>query len=301
MKRCLPLLVMGLPGCMSMDPFTFNPSTVEAYSFPDELIPSTLVEQVTFEGADGQELWGAWILQEEDGVLHPDAPGFAIDDAPYMIFFHGNSGHIAEGDNWDRVETLWAAGFNVFTFDYSGYGRSGGQPTYAGVQQDALAAIDHVESWVTEAENEAWTFDQMPLLGLSLGGGVAVHIAGERPPLTLMTEDTFASYQALLEDTTGGIGIRAGWLFEEPFNTEQEIRDVEVPVLIMHGEADSFVPVASADRLHAAANEPKEKWIVPGSDHADIPLNVPDQYVAQVVEQVSFALEPAESREGDSN
>jgi len=291
MIRFLLPLVLSLPGCMSMDPFTFNPSQVDAYSFPDAVIPGELVQQVTFPGADGQELWGAWALQQQDGRVHPDAPGFAIEEVPYLVFFHGNTGHLAEGDNWSRVETLWEAGFNVFTFDYSGYGRSEGSPTYTVVQDDARAAVDHVEAWMAEDRNPAWTWERVPLLGLSLGGGVAVHIADERPPLTLITEDTFASYEALLEDATGGVGIPAGWLFEEPFDTEKEIRAVEVPVLVMHGEDDSFVPVESGERLYAAANDPKEKWIVPGSDHADIAETDPDGYVDRIVSQIVDARE----------
>jgi alpha-beta hydrolase superfamily lysophospholipase len=287
-RTALPLLLV-LPGCMSMDPYTFNPTQVDAYSFPDEVIPGTLIEQVTFEGADGQELWGAWARQQEDGRLHPDAPGFAVQQVPYVVTFHGNSGHLALGENWTRVEALWAAGFNVFAFDYSGYGRSEGEPSFEGVQEDALAAIDHVESWIAEDRNPNWTWDRVALHGLSLGGGVAVHVADERPPLTVITEDTFASYEALLEDTTGGVGVRAGWLFEEPFDTEAAIRDVDVPVLIMHAEDDSYVPVASADRLYAAANEPKARWIVPGADHATIVDVDPDGFASKVIEQVTVA------------
>ncbi|MEC7947770.1 MAG: alpha/beta hydrolase, partial [Myxococcota bacterium] len=186
---------------------------------------------------------------------------------------------------------LWSAGFAVFTFDYAGYGRSPGEPSFQGVQQDALAAVDHVEEWLAVERDPGWTWDRVALHGLSLGGGVSVHIADEAPPLTLITEDTFASYEALLEDTTGGISVPAGWLFEEPFDTEAEIRNVDVPVLIMHGKADSFVPVASADRLYAAANEPKAKWLVPGSDHADIPDTDPEGFASKVVNQASRAYE----------
>lgn len=288
-RPMMSLLVAALPGCMSLDPFTFNPTPVAAYSFPDEVIPATLIEQVTFEGADGQELWGIWARQQEDGVLHPESPGFTVPQVPYIATFHGNSGHLADGANWRRVEVLWAAGFTVFTFDYSGYGRSEGEPTFVGIQEDALAAADHVESWIAEDRNPGWTWDRVPLHGLSLGGGVGAHIADEAPPLTLITEDTFASYDALLEDTTGGVGVPAGWLFEEPFDTEQAIRDVQVPVLIMHGKADAYVPVASAHRLFSAANEPKEKWLVPGSDHTEIPDTDPTGFATRIVDQVTIA------------
>ena len=116
-----------------------------------------------------------------------------------------------------------------------------------------------------------------------------MHIADEYPPLALMTEDTFASYEAVLEQTTGGIGIPAGWMFEEAFDTEKEITKVDSPVLVMHSKDDSFIPAESGQLLYDAANEPKSLWLVPGSDHADIPATDPDGFAAKITEHIANA------------
>ncbi len=42
-----------------------------------------------------------------------------------------------------------------------------------------------------------------------------------------------------------------------------------IPLLIVHGDKDEFFPVDHAERIYAAANEPKELWIVPGFGHAE--------------------------------
>ena len=41
------------------------------------------------------------------------------------------------------------------------------------------------------------------------------------------------------------------------------------PLLIVHGDQDLYFPVDHAQRLYAAAREPRELWIVPGFGHAE--------------------------------
>lgn len=269
MSRALLALAL-LPGCMSLDPFTFNPTQVDAYGFETDIIPLEAIEQVTFESEDGVELWGVWARQRVDGRPVDGAPGYQVQYVPAIATFHGNSGHLALDGNWDRVEALWEAGFDVFTFDYRGYGRSGGEPTHDGVLLDGVAAKDHMVATLQAERGEQWTWDRIPLHGLSLGGGIGLHVAAEDPPLNVVVEDTFANPETLLETSTGGLSLPAGWMFEFPYDNAGAIAEVESPVLIMHAKADSFIPVVNADVLYAAANDPKEKWIVPGADHARI-------------------------------
>jgi len=53
-----------------------------------------------------------------------------------------------------------------------------------------------------------------------------------------------------------------------------------VPLLIVHGEADRYFPVEHAEKLYAAANEPKELWIEPGFGHAE--NAAPDELVRRI-------------------
>jgi uncharacterized protein len=59
----------------------------------------------------------------------------------------------------------------------------------------------------------------------------------------------------------------AGYSFEQASALEQ-VRRARQPVLIIHGEADTFVPLAMAPRLYEACASPKEFWTVPGAGHA---------------------------------
>jgi fermentation-respiration switch protein FrsA (DUF1100 family) len=269
MSRTLLALAL-LPGCMSLDPFYFNPTKVDAYSFPTDVVPLEAIEQVTFESEDGVELWGAWLRQNVDGQLVPGAPGYSVDYVPTIATFHGNSEHMALGENWRRAEVLWSAGFDVFTFDYRGFGRSGGEPTHDGIILDGLAAKEHIVETVQAERGDQFVWQRIPVHGLSLGGGVALQVGAQDPPMNIITEDTYANPDTLLETGTGGLTLPAGWFFEDPFDNAAAIAEVDAPVLIMHGAADAFIPRENAEVLYAAANDPKDKWIVPGSDHARI-------------------------------
>jgi uncharacterized protein len=53
----------------------------------------------------------------------------------------------------------------------------------------------------------------------------------------------------------------------DQFRSDLAIRDVHVPVLMIHGEKDDVVPISSARRLFELANEPKTFVSVPGGNH----------------------------------
>lgn len=88
-------------------------------------------EDVTFRSKDGTKLNG-WFLP---------APGKPIGT---VIHFHGNAQNMTA--HFSFVDWIPREGFNLFVFDYRGYGESGGSPSRLGLYEDALAAIDYVKS-----------------------------------------------------------------------------------------------------------------------------------------------------------
>ena len=238
--------VVCLPGCMSLDSFFFNPLPVDEYAF-DGSIPMDHIEEVSFESGD-HTLAGVWVTPEEfSGTL---------------IYFHGNKENIDA--YWDRMEAYYEMGFQTFTFDYRGYGKSEGKPTYEGVLTDGLAAVEHVEDY-TERD-----MGDLPLLGFSLGGCVASHTAVSHTPQVLITEAMFSSPDRLAREAAAGMSVPAGWLYENPFDNANAVRRQEAPVLIMHGAIDDYISPGHARDVYRAATEPKKLWIVPGANHSDI-------------------------------
>lgn len=248
------MTILLLAGCMTMDGFFFANERLSAYSLQSDVIPAEQVEQVAFDGEAGK-LYGAWAHQERW--------------SPVLLYFHGNTGHM---DSYmEKVETYWKLGYEVFFFDYRGYGMSEGDPSHDGVIADGAAAADFV------AEDSGRPLDQVAFLGLSLGGAVAVHVASDLAPKVLITEDMFATGGKLLDDASG-LSLPAGWILEDEWDNAAAASRVEVPYLIIHGAEDTYIQPGHAQIVYDAANDPKKLWLAPGADHAEADLVDPEAY-----------------------
>lgn len=265
--RSQALILLLAPGCISLDAFVYNPEKLDQYSLSGDVIPGSQIELVSFSSED-LTLYGAWARQTEP--------------APVIVHFHGNDGNIDV--HWDRVETYWSWGYDVFIFDYRGYGRSEGEPSLEGLEADGLAAVETVSNSLGVESRD------LHYVGLSLGGAVAIRTARDLPPLSLTSEDTFADLDLLLDSSASDLRLGAGWFFNEDWDNVAAMREVEdVPTFVIHAAEDQFVPTVSGDRLYAAAPDPKQKWHPPGADHADSYTVVPDQYRQRLTGWMDFA------------
>ncbi|MFT4975915.1 MAG: fermentation-respiration switch protein FrsA (DUF1100 family), partial [Myxococcota bacterium] len=241
-------VLLLLSGCFSTDFFFFNPVPLDAYLLESDLIPAAQIEEVTFTTSDGLVLYGVWAWQEQR------------ESADTLVHFHGNRDNI--DFHFDRIELYWSYGYNVFTFDYRGYGRSEGTPTHDGVLLDGQAAL--------AAATEAAPSSDLWLHGTSLGSYVALNTAVDSPPLALITEDLFSSVENLIE-TNAAVNLPPAWLFEGDWDAQAAAARLhDVPWRLIHGDADTYVLPSHAEWLYAAANDPKDLWLVPGGNHGPI-------------------------------
>ena len=81
---------------------------------------------------------------------------------------------------------------------------------------------------------------------------------------------------SLLADTLYGVDM--GLLVPE-----RAVEDIDYPILVIHGEADTRIPTEHGTRVHGAAHPGSELWITPGTDHGDSFVNYPEEYVNRVV------------------
>ncbi|NOT49336.1 MAG: alpha/beta hydrolase [Acidobacteria bacterium] len=171
-----------------------------------------------------------------------------------ILFSHGNAEDIGmiEPFVW-RLRNL---GFNVMTYDYPGYGTSGGSPSEEKAYEAIDAAYDYL---VTEKEVDPKT---IILHGRSLGGGVAVDLASRRPVAGLVLESTFTSAFRVV--------TRYPILPFDKFENIRKIERVRCPVLIIHGTNDWTIPVYHGRRLFEGAKEPKQALWVEGAGHNDL-------------------------------
>ena len=267
-----------LLGCASMDGFFFDPTPVDAYVLGGDVIPPELIEPVEFESEDGVLLFGAWARQPEPELGEPDAP--------VLVHHHGNRGNL--DFHWERTELYWSWGYEVFVYDYRGYGMSQGTPTHDDVLRDGRAATELVLADLGT--------DSRGLLvhGTSLGGYVALNTSGTYPPAALVTEDLFSSGENLAETNTG-LALHNGYLFEGEWDAMAAAGRLDaVPYLVVHGDQDTYIRPEHARWLYDAAVDPKALWLVPGGNHgpaADSPRHyelLPDEYAERLTEWLTL-------------
>ncbi len=171
-----------------------------------------------------------------------------------LLVSHGNAEDL--GDDRDWLEGLRRAGFNVFAYDYQGYGTSEGQASERTSYEDENAAYDYLIASLKTVPGRIIIF------GRSVGTGPAVHLAARRPAAGLILQSAFVSAFRVL--------TRVPILPFDKFHNNKDIRRVHCPALIMHGTADGVIDFWHGQRLFDLANEPKQSFWVKGAGHNDL-------------------------------
>jgi hypothetical protein len=102
-------------------------------------------------------------------------------------------------------------------------------------------------------------------MGASLGTGVATALAVSHEAAALVLEAPYLSALDIASAHYPYFPVR--WLMLDRFRSDLAIPSIHVPVLMVHGEEDDVIPISSARRLFALANEPKTFVSVPGGGH----------------------------------
>ena len=202
-------------------------------------------EEVFFTTGDGLRLHG-WFVPGSGDVT--------------WVWFHGNGGNISH-----RVEELDSLrrklGINQFIFDYRGYGRSEGTPSEEGTYQDARSVLAYLHSRPDVAAGKIVYF------GRSLGAAVAVELATSYPPLGLVLVAAFTSVEDMAQLMFPYLPVR--FMVKGHYDSLRRIRQVRSPLLVMHGNLDTTVPLSQGEKLFRAANAPKRFHLLTGVGHND--------------------------------
>lgn len=245
------LTVLLLAGCTQL---FFQPHRIQLLA-PDQL--GLAYQEVRFPTADGLELHG-WFLPAKGGA------------AGTILHLHGNAENIST--HVAGVAWLPARGFNVFLFDYRGYGASEGQPTLDGAQKDIDAAMK------TLLERTDVEKDRIVLYGQSLGGALAVYNVAHSPfrdyIRALVIESALSDYVEITREKLADHWFTwpLQWLpsltVDNRFSPLPVMKMISrIPLLIIQGDQDATVPVHHGRQLYDAALEPKQLWIVPDAGH----------------------------------
>ena len=209
----------------------------------DQLPPGA--ERLVIHGADRSELAGV-ILR-----AHADS-----DSGFWILHLHGNAVSAFSAEQLRHCESLRQSGFNVLSFDYRGFGMSPGDASEAHIDQDAEATFAAlIGRGIPASRIIVW--------GHSLGSGPAVVLASKHAIAALVLFGAFTSIPDEAQYTYPHLPVK--WLVGIQFASIDLIAQVHVPVLIAHSVTDTVVPFHHAQRLFAAANEPKRLLVLDGT------------------------------------
>ncbi len=204
-------------------------------------------EEVWFESENGRSLHG-WFI--------PANPEADLNEAVTILFCHGNAGNIS--GRVSLMQTYHAAGFNVFIFDYQGYGKSEGRPNETNILKDGLAAWDFLV-------DEVGADPEMILpVGRSLGGPIAAYIALHRGAKAVAVESTFTSVPDIARQTYPIYPV--GLLARIKLPTLEFVKAYEGAVLVAHSREDTLIPYSMGQAIYDAVPGPKQ-WLELSGDH----------------------------------
>ena len=197
--------------------------------------------------------------------------------APTLLYFHGTFRNLFE--NVHKIDSLRAAGFSVLAVEYRGWGLSTPiTPSERTILMDADVA------WA-ELQRREPRAAQRVIYGHSMGSGVAVDLASRLRAGAdygaLVLESALSSFS----DVAREAGVLASLLSlanNERFASIEKISRVHVPLLMIHGSADTTIPVALGKKLFDAANPPKQWLVIEGGAHSDLDAIGKAQYQASL-------------------
>jgi fermentation-respiration switch protein FrsA (DUF1100 family) len=250
-------------------------------------------ESVSFQTDDGLTLRGWWLPQPTSKRV--------------IVGFTGHRG--AKHELLGIGSGLWRAGNNVLLFDFRGRGDSDMAPLSLAHKElpDARAALRYVHERIPDA--------QVGVIGYSMGAAVAILVAAAAPSVRAVVADSpFASIRDVLTNVYQRRRLpprfllelsdvinrwRYGYQFEAVRPLDVVAHIAPRPLLIIHGSADTLIPVEQGERLYAAAGEPKELWIVEGAIHCGAYFLDRPAYVQRVAEFFNRALSEQRDQETD--
>jgi fermentation-respiration switch protein FrsA (DUF1100 family) len=194
-----------------------------------------------------------------------------------VLYLHGNGLNV--GANVEHANRFHRLGLSVFLIDYRGYGQSQGDfPTESQVYQDAQLAWDYL------VKKRGINPNQIYIYGHSLGGAIAIDLAVRHPEAAgLIIEGSFTSLRAMVDFQKGLYRMfPIDLLLTQRFDSISKVDRLQIPVLFIHGTADTIVPVEMGRKLFDAAPEPKQLYIVPDAGHNNLAQFAGAEYLQKV-------------------
>jgi hypothetical protein len=158
--------------------------------------------------------------------------------APALIYFGGNAEDVST--QLKRFARIWPHR-ELYLLHYRGWGASGGKPSEANLMADALAVFDHVKA----------RHDEVAIVGRSLGTGVAVQVASQRPVQQLVLVTPYDSI-AQVARTQMPFWVPVNWLLKDRWESARFAGRISAPTTLIQAEHDTTIAAERTATLFKA-------------------------------------------------
>ena len=173
-----------------------------------------------------------------------------------VVYFHGNAGKLE--NRIHKLNHFKDIDVNFLIISWRGFSGNSGKPTEKGLYEDGKSTID----WL---KNIGLSDKDIVIYGESLGTGIATHIAQNRKFAGLVLETPFTSMVDAAKDVYPYIPV--GILLKDRYENEKKIKHINIPILVMHGQADQIVPFKMGKKIYEIANKPKYSYFTKYDNH----------------------------------
>ena len=173
-----------------------------------------------------------------------------------IVYFHGNAGKLE--NRIHKLNHFKDMNVNFLILAWRGFSGNEGKPSEQGLYVDGSSAI----TWL---KNLGLNEEDVILYGESLGTGIATHLAQKNNYAGLVLETPFTSMVEAAKNFYPYIPV--GLLLRDKYKNDQKIKNINIPVLVMHGEADQIIPFWMGKKIYEIANQPKYSYFTKYDDH----------------------------------
>ena len=201
------------------------------------------IEKVKIQTADNIELLG-WYHKKN------------LKDYKTLVYFHGNAGSLE--NRIHKLNHFQDMNINFLIIAWRGFNGNKGKPSERGLYVDGKSAIDWLKKKGVDEKN-------LILYGESLGTGVATHLAQNKNYAGVILETPFTSMIDAAKNFYPYIPINL--LLKDKFENFKKVKNINTPILVMHGEVDQIVPFSMGKKIYEIANNPKYSYFTKYDDH----------------------------------
>lgn len=237
----LLLLIGNLFTTVLQDYFIYRPIKLKSdfiYAF------ESTFEELMFKTDNGGTVNALWFRQK---------------NRPVIFYCHGNSSNLSR---WGHLHRYFdELGYDLFIWDYRGFGKSKGVRTEENFHKDAKVLYDFIASH--------YSARQIVVFGRSMGCGIASKLAAENPCRLLILETPFYSIRNLFKTYYPFLPTTL-FTFKYKFKNQESLPFVECPVHVFHGTKDVVIPLRCAARLKPLLEDPSRFYIIQDGKHKNL-------------------------------